>query len=105
MWGRGEDLVGLYHSHPRQGPEPSERDREIARAIQSMRPPAAQLLTWVIVGRIPCEECGFEGVLFDLDAPRPAPPQGFDVTLPPLKDCPECEGRLGGFEFWAGVLP
>lgn len=104
IWGRGEDLVGLYHSHPRQGPEPSERDRAIAAAIQSMRPSSAPALTWVIVGK--CQECFGTGIAgFDLSAPRPAPPQGFDVRLPPMVDCPACEGDSDAVDFWIGELP
>lgn len=42
IWQDGEDLVGLFHSHPRSGdPTPSARDRAIASS--HVKP-----LTWVI---------------------------------------------------------
>lgn len=39
---RGEELVGIWHSHPRGGAEPSERDRVMAEGWPG--------ITWVIVG-------------------------------------------------------
>lgn len=50
MWARGEELVGIFHSHPRSSPEPSARDRELARPIEAARPVGAEPLIWVIVG-------------------------------------------------------
>lgn len=57
IWSRHEELVGVFHSHPRSGPEPSDRDRAIAAAIESMRPRRADPLIWVIVGRGQCGTC------------------------------------------------
>lgn len=49
IWAEGEELAGIFHSHPRSDPKPSERDRAIAAA--QPRP-----LAWVIVGFPPCPE-------------------------------------------------
>lgn len=46
MKARGEELAGVYHSHPVTGPEPSQRDREIAAVLTAL----AVDLTWVIIG-------------------------------------------------------
>lgn len=83
---RGEELAGVYHSHPHSGPEPSQRDREIAAVLSAF----AVDLTWVIVGLPMCERCLGGGEIF-INAPKP---------------CPACggEGHTGA-EFWAGILP
>lgn len=52
IWARNEELVGIVHSHPRSGPEPSERDRAVAES----QPPG---LTWVIVGLEPAVDYWF----------------------------------------------
>lgn len=41
----GQELVAIWHSHAHSGPNPSERDRFIARAWPG--------LAWVIVGLVP----------------------------------------------------
>lgn len=38
----GRELIAIFHSHPRSGPEPSERDREMAKLWPDV--------LWVIVG-------------------------------------------------------
>jgi proteasome lid subunit RPN8/RPN11 len=83
----GHDLVGIYHSHPKGHPDPSQRDRQIARSWPG--------LTWVIVGRARCLGCGGSGwqsVDHDLE---------FDQEL-----CPYCGGDgLGpNPDFFAGIL-
>lgn len=67
MWGRGEDLAGIYHSHPRTSPEPSDRDRAIARTIEDMRPGGREPLTWIIVGLPRCPHCNGEGHVDDVE--------------------------------------
>lgn len=88
---RGDVLAGVYHSHPRSGPEPSERDRAIAYPWSQI--PGVDL-TWVIVGRTPCE-C------------LPVPMMGGyeDNDLIPDGDCEKCGDAGFTFEFWAGRLP
>lgn len=82
IWKRGEDLVGVYHSHPRSKAEPSERDREIAA-----RQPFP--LTWVIVGKVACPNC--DG------------PVGDEVPAELL--CTTCAGAGAVPDFWLGLLP
>lgn len=76
MRGRGEELAGVYHSHPRSGPAPSKRDRAIAEALGQSVPG----LTWVILGYPIHESCQGSG-------------------------CSSCGGEgVAGAEFWVGVL-
>lgn len=77
IWAAGEDLMGVVHSHPNSGPEPSERDRAIAAS--HVKP-----LTWVIVGQ--CTVCYGSGL---------QPGEDYE--------CNACNGC--GYEFWAGELP
>lgn len=73
----GHEYVGIFHSHPASGPEPSRKDR----AIADYWPPG---ITWVIVGR--CDDC--EG-------------NGFHIS--PFWSCVTCDGS--GYSFWVGNLP
>lgn len=96
---RGEELAGVYHSHPHSGPEPSQRDREVAAVLSAF----AADLTWVIIGFRPCEKCeGIGALSFSLG---PSTLHGTDATLS-SENCPHCggEGHTGA-EFWAGTLP
>ena len=77
IWRAGEELVGIFHSHPRSSPEPSERDRAIAAGHP-------QPLTWVIVGLPKCSR-GCNG---STDA-----------------RCPECKDWGYVERFWVGELP
>lgn len=54
IWAGGEELAGVFHSHPRSAPTPSDRDRAMATAIERIRPKQATPLVWVIVGLPPC---------------------------------------------------
>lgn len=53
IWDAGEEVVAVFHSHPRSGPEPSQRDRAIAASH-------TESLTWVIVG-LGCTDCNGTG--------------------------------------------
>jgi proteasome lid subunit RPN8/RPN11 len=50
---RGETLVGVYHSHPGGVAAPSPEDVETAAQWPG--------LTWIIVARQPCPNCGGSG--------------------------------------------
>lgn len=80
----GRELVGIYHSHPHSGPEPSKRDREIARFWPGV--------VWVIVGRRPCpgEDCTGGEIPVDGE------------TEPDWDICPTCDGAETVPAFWAG---
>lgn len=54
IWAGGEELAGVFHSHPRSAPTPSNRDRSMATAIERIRPQPAEPLVWVIVGLPRC---------------------------------------------------
>lgn len=54
VWAAGEELSGVFHSHPRSAPDPSDRDRAMATAIERIRPQPAEPLIWVIVGLPRC---------------------------------------------------
>jgi len=85
---RGETLVGVYHSHPGGVAAPSPEDVETAAQWPG--------LTWIIVGRGPCERCGGSG---EVDATS-----GDEYTGAP---CPDCEGSDppgSAPVFWNGVL-
>lgn len=76
IWEGGEDIVGIYHSHPHSSAKPSERDRLVARS--HLVP-----VTWVIVGLGQCTTCGGAGDV----------PGAFDdYTSGGLMLCPACGG-------------
>lgn len=104
IWGRGEDLVGIFHSHPSSSPDPSERDRAVAAGIQSMRPAGAPPLTWVIVGSQSCPHCedGAECCGNYLGTGECcAALYGTDRLVP----CRSCGGAEVVVDFWIGELP
>lgn len=57
----GEELAGMYHSHTRTEPEPSQTDRNFARLWPG--------LVWVIAG-VAGEEADVRSFLIDDDAVR-----------------------------------
>lgn len=80
IWERNEEVVGIFHSHPRGPATPSETDRTIAEAQPDR-------LTWVIVGLPRCFACGGSGANEDQD------------------DCEVCGGWGYEPDFWVGELP
>lgn len=98
---RGEDLAGVYHSHPSGSPAPSPED--VATAA---RWPGLQ---WVIVGLRPCPNCDGSGVTVGVEpeccgnTTSSGECRG-DCAVPRQveESCP-CGGELVP-DFWTGLL-
>lgn len=84
----GHELVGIYHSHPKSPPTPSETDRVMAEGWPEV--------TWIIVGFPVCGRC---------DGAGDVPGDFASDTSGGLMLCPDCGGADPVPDFWAGTLP
>jgi desampylase len=84
---QGQQLVGIYHSHPKSPPTPSPTDRVMAEGWPGV--------TWVIVGFPVCGRCGGAG---DVPGDFASDASGG------LMLCPDCGGADPVPDFWVGTL-
>jgi proteasome lid subunit RPN8/RPN11 len=85
---QGQELVGVYHSHPHGPVTPSTEDILLAGNWPG--------LTWVIAGRSVCGGCKGEGEV--------AGPRAEGAPAAATVKCDGCDGAGTVPDVWAGVL-
>lgn len=99
---QGHQLVGIYHSHPKSPPTPSQTDRTIAEFWPDV--------AWIIVGRVECPNCD-GGYVYDVEPECCGNTIGGecrgDCAVPKQveRQCSTCGGEATVPDFWAGPLP